>query len=145
MWLARAGQIVLLAAVAHGSVRWNVPEAGWVAGGASVVWWLLELLIAVFPATVNIPGLTTGERNALTGVPLPRVRAALAPVCVAAGYGAVGLGAAMLAIRAGGATSSSAWVLVIPAVPLGLGVPLQVINGRLLALASSGRAAQREA
>lgn len=101
------------------------------------LWVMIEIAFRLNPAGVNIPGLTDDARSHLYEIDAHEIGRAVSPISIGASLVAVLVGFALTSIEISskGATKDLT-VLIVPAGPLILGIPVYLILGRLTELAS---------
>jgi hypothetical protein len=140
LMLGRTMQLALLVAGwAYARVT-GVSFGAKYASALTALWLVHEAAIRMNPAMLNNPGVDDAGREILMDVDPAVIGGAVAPVAIGAACASALLGMGMTALVA--STPSMAKdiaVLIVPAGPMVVGIPLYLILGRLNELADSRR------
>lgn len=143
--VARACQVALLGGL------WSCAHATGMHFGLNyalamtALWAFLEIAIRINPGMLNNPGVDENERSKLMDLDQVAIGQIVAPVCIGAGIAAALFGLAITGLLASTPSlQKDAAVLIVPAGPMMLGIPLYLVMGRLADAARLNRHGRTE-
>lgn len=143
--VARLTHLVAIAVLWSVSMRvqffWGLTYAM----GMATLWALLEMALRFNPGMLNNPTVSAADRDLLMDLEPSVVGSVVAPVCISASIASALLGLVMTALVASTPNmATEVGVLMIPAGPMMIGIPLYILLGRLGDLAASARPPARQ-